>query len=388
MKTELDAGPKLASKQLLQLSFWGGIATIVWILVMSLWFDTQARETWLNGRRFTANLMAEGISGAIQNNLVSRNYAEMEGHLKQAVSDSRVKSALVTDIKGKVLSHVVRDEATQETRVYYSTPSFTPPDQTRLLQEYGTTVVHWMRVDNGVPLGWLRLEILATKSDQALVDLRQRFILVFGVASLILLGLLLIVTSRAHHLMRINESSILERQAFLEGVAYRDSLTQLPNRHMLLERLGQDIARCNRQQEKLLVCFLDLDGFKDVNDAHGHDAGDEVLREVAQRLKRHVRENDTVARLGGDEFVLVMGGMDVLERCDAVLQRILDTICEPISVAQHKHVQVSASMGVTVYPDDNNVPSILLEHADQAMYNSKRSGKNKWMLYEMGRNRE
>jgi len=101
MKTELDAGPKLASKQLLQLSFWGGIATIVWILVMSLWFDTQARETWLNGRRFTANLMAEGISGAIQNNLVSRNYAEMEGHLKQAVSDSRVKSALVTDNKGR-----------------------------------------------------------------------------------------------------------------------------------------------------------------------------------------------------------------------------------------------------------------------------------------------
>jgi diguanylate cyclase (GGDEF)-like protein len=388
MKTELDASPKLASKQLLQLSFWGGIATIVWILVMSLWFDAQARETWLNGRRFTANLMAEGISGAIQNNLVSRNYAEMEGHLKQAVSDSRVKSALVTDIKGKVLSHVVRDEATQETLVFYSTPSFTPPDQTRLLQEYGTTVVQWMRVDNGVPLGWLRLEILATKSDQALVDLRQRFIVVFGIASLILLGLLLIVTSRAHYLIRINESSILEKQAFLEGVAYRDSLTQLPNRHMLLERLGQDIARCNRQQEKLLVCFLDLDGFKNVNDAHGHDAGDEVLREVAQRLKRHVRENDTVARLGGDEFVLVMGGIDILDRCDAVLQRILDTICEPISVAQHKQVQVSASMGVTVYPDDNSVASILLEHADQAMYNSKRSGKNKSMLYEIERNRE
>lgn len=374
--------PQLPSRQLLRLSFWGGIVTVVWILCMMVWFDAQARDIWLEGRRFTANLMAEGLSNATQNNLTSRNYAELEEHLKQAVSDSRVKSVLVADPRGKVLSYVVRDDITQKIQVRYLTPSVTPPTQPRVLEEYGTTFVQWMRVDSGVPLGWLRLEILATKADQALVDLRQRFILVFGTASLFLLGLLLLVTRRTHQLIRVRESSFLEKQEFLEGVAYRDSLTLLPNRHMLLERLNQDIAGCNRYHEKLLVCFLDLDGFKDVNDTHGHDAGDGVLREVARRLKEQVRENDTVARLGGDEFVLVLTRVESLQQCVVVLQRILLAIGEPISVEHDQAVQVSASMGVTVYPTDDSAPGILLEHADQAMYNAKRSGKNKWSLYK------
>lgn len=382
MKTEARRDAQLPSRQLLQLSFWGGIVTIVWILCMMLWFDAQARNIWQEGRRVAANLMAEGLSSATQNTLVSRNYAELEIHLKQAVSDARVKSVLVADTHGKVLSHVVRDAATQQIRVEYATPTIHPPQPSRWLQEDGTTFVQWVRVDSGVPLGWLQLEILATKEDQALVELRQRFILVFGAASLVLLGLLLIVTRRTHHLIRVRESTIMEKQEFLEGVAYRDSLTQLLNRHMLLERLSQDMATCRRRHEKLLVCFLDLDGFKDVNDTCGHDAGDEVLREVARRLKAHVRENDMVARLGGDEFVLVLTKVERLEPCVAVLQRILGAIGEPIAVEQRHTVQVSASMGVTVYPDDDSAPNILLEHADQAMYRAKRGGKNQWTFYE------
>lgn len=385
MKTDLRTDLQLSGRLLLQISVWGGIGTIVLIVCMSVWFDVQARQIWLDGRRFTAQLMAQGLSTATHNNLASRNYAELEIHLKQAVSDSRVKSALVADVHGKVLSHVVRNEATQDIAVQYLSPSVTLPQEAQWLQESGTTFVQWMRIENGVQLGWLRLELLATQADQALVALRQRFILVFGLASLFLLGLLLVVTRRAQQMIRSREASILEKQEQLEEVAYHDSLTHLANRHQLLERLTQEMAACNRHDERLLVCFLDLDGFKEVNDTHGHDAGDDVLRAVAQRLKENVRENDTVARLGGDEFVLVLTRMNDPAHCEQALQRILQVVGEPIVIGGSLTVQVSASMGVTIFPADDSAPGILLEHADRAMYSAKYSGKNKWLLYEVER---
>lgn len=372
---------QLPSKLLLQVSFWGGILTVAWILGIMVWFNVQAREIWMEGRHFTASLMAEGLSNAVQNDMVSRNYAELEGHLRQAVSDSRVKSVLLTDTNGQVLSHVERDDASQAIQVKFETQPLSLPAQPNYLQEDENMFIQWARLDNGVPLGWLRLEMLATKTDQALSELRLRFLMVFGVASLVLLALLLMVTRRAHQLIRQRESTFLENQEYLEGVAYRDSLTQLPNRHALLERMDKAIARCVRQGESMLVCFLDLDGFKHVNDTLGHDAGDEVLREVARRLTLHVRDNDTVARLGGDEFVLVLTRIEGLDQCQGILQRILNALSQPIAVMQTQ-VRISASMGVTIYPGDDTSANVLLEHADQAMYKAKRDGKNKWMLYE------
>ena len=382
MPLDMRASHDLPSKQMLQLSLWGGIVTLVWILCILAWFKLQAEDIWFNERRESANLMSDSLSRAIQNNLASRNYAELEDHLMLAVSDMRVQSALVADTHGKVLSHVVHDETHQTVKALYSSAPVSPPDQARLLLQSGTTFVQWTRVGNGGPLGWLRLEILATKADQALVELRQRFLLVFGSASFVLLGLLLFVTRRTHQLIRLRESTLLENQELLEEVAYRDSLTQLANRHMLLERLEQEIAGCDRHQEQLMVCFLDLDGFKEINDIHGHDAGDEVLREVARRLTQHVRENDIVARLGGDEFVLVLTRIDDLTQATEVLPRILKAISEPIVVQGTQCVHVSASLGATAYPDDNSSPGVLIEHADHAMYQAKRNGKNKWWRYE------
>lgn len=382
MPIDMRTSHDLPSKQMLQLSLWGGIVTLVWILCIIAWFKVQAEDIWFNERRESVELMADGLSRAIQNNLASRNYAELENHLVLAVSDPRVKSALVSDTRGKVLSHVVRDEPTQNVKTLYSSATVSLPDQAKLLLQSGTTFVKWTQVENGGPLGWLRLEILATKADQALVNLRQRFMLVFGSASFVLLGLLLFVTRRTHLLIRHRESRLLENQELLEEVAYRDSLTQLANRHMLLERLEQEISGCDRHHERLVVCFLDLDGFKEINDVHGHDAGDEVLREVARRLTLHVRENDIVARLGGDEFVLVLTRIDHLTQAIEVLPRILRAISEPIVVQGTQRVQVSASLGATAYPNDESAPGILIEHADHAMYQAKRNGKNKWCWYE------
>jgi diguanylate cyclase (GGDEF)-like protein len=127
---------------------------------------------------------------------------------------------------------------------------------------------------------------------------------------------------------------------------------------------------------------MDLDGFKDVNDNHGHEVGDQVLREVGHRLHMCVRKNDTVARLGGDEFVILLTEVSDAAACQDVLERMLSAIRQPIQIMTNVTAKVSTSIGITTYPTDNSPPSVLLEHADQAMYRAKRSGKNRWAFYE------
>jgi diguanylate cyclase (GGDEF)-like protein len=168
----------------------------------------------------------------------------------------------------------------------------------------------------------------------------------------------------------------------LERVAHHDSLTGLPNRHLLLDRLGQAMAFSRRNQKGFAVCFVDLDGFKPINDNYGHEAGDYVLKEVGRRLNQTIRENDTVARLGGDEFVVMLVDIEERSDCKITLGRILTAIKNPIKLPQGIEVSVSLSMGVTVYPEDPGSPSELIEHSDQAMYLAKRSNPGGYTFYQ------
>lgn len=172
-----------------------------------------------------------------------------------------------------------------------------------------------------------------------------------------------------------------ERQQYLEGLAFYDPLTHLPNRRMLSDRLQHAIAMCNRARDKLAVCYLDLDGFKPVNDTLGHDAGDEVLIAVAERLSRVTRAEDTVARLGGDEFVVLLGGLKGYEECVDTLTRILDALAVP-HYLQEQSFNVSASIGVTLYPDDHDDADTLIRHADQAMYLAKQRGRSQFHFFD------
>jgi diguanylate cyclase (GGDEF)-like protein len=131
----------------------------------------------------------------------------------------------------------------------------------------------------------------------------------------------------------------------------------------------------------MAVGYLDLDGFKPINDRFGHQAGDRLLVEIAQRLKAALRGTDTVARLGGDEFVFLLLGVEKVEECAATLNRILETITRPVAIDRHS-VSISASIGVTLYPVDNNDADTLLRHADQAMYEAKQAGRNRYHLYD------
>lgn len=172
-----------------------------------------------------------------------------------------------------------------------------------------------------------------------------------------------------------------EQEKQLTQMAYYDALTGLPNRVLLSDRLSQGLSQSRRTGTKLAVCYLDLDGFKPVNDTYGHETGDQLLIEMAQRLKGGMRGGDTVARLGGDEFVMLLLGLDGEAECEQAVQRILESVILPISV-EDKQLSVSASIGVTLFPQDDSDPDTLLRHADQAMYQAKQAGKNRHYLFD------
>ena len=176
-------------------------------------------------------------------------------------------------------------------------------------------------------------------------------------------------------------TTIKLHEAELSHVAHFDSLTNIPNRVLLADRMRQSIAKTSREQNMMAVCYLDLDGFKPINDTLGHEVGDEVLIEIAKRIGNTIRGGDTVARLGGDEFVVLLLGLEKGEECVATLERLLASISQPIKVI-NKLCSVSASVGVSIYPLDDEDSDTLMRHADQAMYVAKQTGKNRFHIYD------
>lgn len=161
----------------------------------------------------------------------------------------------------------------------------------------------------------------------------------------------------------------------IRHLAFHDALTDLPNRTLLMERIGQKLINSNREECNLALMFLDLDGFKLINDEYGHNVGDELLKEVAKKLLALVRNSDTVARVGGDEFIFILNNPRGKEEVIDVAKRIISSINEPIETLGHL-LQVGTSIGVAMFPDDGHTSVDLIRNADTAMYAAKASGKN------------
>lgn len=177
-------------------------------------------------------------------------------------------------------------------------------------------------------------------------------------------------------------TSIKEYQDQLEHIAHFDALTNLPNRVLLSDRLHQGMAQVTRSGKKLAVVFLDLDGFKSINDHYGHDSGDELLKVLSQRMKNCLRSMDTLARIGGDEFVAVLLDLPDIKASESTLTRLLSVASDPVFFGENT-VQVSASIGVTFYPQDDNLDADQLQRqADQAMYQAKLAGKNRYHVFD------
>lgn len=191
-----------------------------------------------------------------------------------------------------------------------------------------------------------------------------------------------------HYIAVFTDISDLKRQQQkIERLAHYDTLTGLPNRVLLADRLHMALAQARREHTQLAIAYLDLDGFKPVNDTYGHNVGDALLTRIARRLTAVLRETDTVARLGGDEFVMVLGGSANRQDYLETLERVRLQLAEPCQLAE-VCVSLSASIGVTFFPDDDADADALLRHADQAMYRAKQAGRNRYHVFEIHEERE
>ena len=178
----------------------------------------------------------------------------------------------------------------------------------------------------------------------------------------------------------------MERQRATQRItqlAHYDHLTGLANRGLFYERLNCAVARCHRNDTAIALMFLDLDHFKDINDTLGHDCGDSLLKTVAARIKKCIREIDTGVRLGGDEFAVLLEQIVSIEDVASVAQRILHLLAQPVIIKQHQ-LHVTGSLGITIYPWDSANPQELLSHADAAMYRAKAQGGNTHQFYTAG----
>jgi diguanylate cyclase (GGDEF)-like protein/PAS domain S-box-containing protein len=173
-----------------------------------------------------------------------------------------------------------------------------------------------------------------------------------------------------------------QQQEELKLLAHYDVLTKLPNRILFTDRFQQAVAHSKRSRSLLAVCFLDLDDFKPINDNFGHEVGDQLLIEVAQRITACISEEDTVSRLGGDEFSLLLGSTLSYEHCQQTMERVHHSLAKPYWINGVSH-RVTASSGITLYPLDEGDVDTLLRHADQAMYLAKQAGRNRYQLFNV-----
>ena len=176
---------------------------------------------------------------------------------------------------------------------------------------------------------------------------------------------------------------ISERKAaaqHIQHMAHYDMLTDLPNRSLLSDRLQQSINVCKRERKILAIMFLDLDMFKNINDQHGHDMGDLLLKEVAIRIQHCLRESDTAARVGGDEFVILLPAIESEQTAFMVAEKICIALKESFEIKGHS-LRISTSIGISIYPDHGNEEKVLLKNADTAMYLAKQKGRNTAIIF-------
>ena len=163
---------------------------------------------------------------------------------------------------------------------------------------------------------------------------------------------------------RVNEAKRLEH------LAYYDYLTQIPNRYLLFNRLEHLILQSERSKSIFALLYIDLDKFKVINDTKGHTFGDKVLREVADRLKKSIRNSDTVARIGGDEFIVLLENISNKDDVPIMVETLINSLNSPIDISGEK-LEISCSVGVSIYPDEGTTADALIAVADKAMYNVK-----------------
>ena len=368
---------RIASTRLLLpviLTAFGGIVLLVGS--GALWFIQRSSDLVRVNQLRYGQLITEGLANAVATELVRRDYGALEGRLLQTAADPSVISALVIDAQGQVLGYVLGRSVNTPPRPAFDLQTVLPPSDQQMFEEVRPNVFSaWHVVAVGINVGWVRVEFSADSYAPDMDKIKQEvwgLALAVTVAGVFLLGAAMF---RSSQLLYQHDVEVEQQKHLLENKANYDALTHLPNRSLLLDRLTQAIARNGRSQRLLVVCFVDLDEFKPINDTYGHEAGDRVLIEVARRFQATVRGDDTVARLGGDEFVVLLGEMENADEAELTVGRLLLSLSEPL-IFEGNRIDLQASIGYALFPEHSRDGDGLLHQADQAMYQAKQSGRN------------
>jgi diguanylate cyclase (GGDEF)-like protein/PAS domain S-box-containing protein len=255
---------------------------------------------------------------------------------------------------------------------------FLPESRDRITGALDQAINHGVGYD-------LELETLTTKGRK--IDVRTTCnVTQKDGAAVRLTGIFQDISEQKTAQRKLEQSNIKLEKAntALQFSAHYDALTELPNRILLSDRMQQAMTRSLRSNQSVAIAFIDLDGFKTVNDSHGHSIGDQFLRQIASHIKLSLREGDTLARIGGDEFVAVLGELNEDSDSHVILNRMLEAAATEI-VIDGNPLKVSASIGVTFFPQNNSSPDQLLRHADHAMYKAKQLGKGCWHIFDVER---
>ena len=336
----------------------------------------ELRITSKGGAPFWVNLVALAVPAAdgsrvlrmVVNDITERKQADDKLQLAASVFSQTNEGIMVTDVQGNILE--VNDAFTHITgyaraEVLGRNPRLLgsgrqSPVVYASLWDQLKKVGHWQgELWNRRKDGEVYAELLSISALRDAQGVVQRYVAMFS---------------------DISESKSHQQQ--LEHMAYYDVLTGLPNRVLKTDRLQQAMALARRSGQLLAVVYIDLDGFKAINDSHGHSAGDQMLIAVAKHMQAALREGDTLARVGGDEFAAVLLDLESTAACVPLLERLLDAVALPLQLGDQT-LQVSASLGVTFYPQTQEIEADqLLRQADQAMYQAKQAGKDRYQVFD------
>lgn len=376
--------PNLSSNYVVETAAWLASVTLLMILTGAFWVYYESKIILSEQQQQARSQLAQGIGIAMTEGLAVKDFGLLESRLVQALSNPSLESALVVDPNGLALARVeLNDKGVPEP--VFDTKSISLPDTTKTalaFEELGIDgrVIAWQPISAGSLLGWLSLQFAYDETELILAELGRKAFFLTLTITLVMLALFGLILRRAHGVIIQNEIQLRRANQSLKDAAEHDPLTRLPNRAALMNMLQTWLDEASRQKLGMAVVFLDLDGFKPLNDNHGHRFGDKVLVWVAQALKQATRQEDFIARYGGDEFVILVHEVSNMDEIEPLLRRVLSRLTQRFEI-DGIEAGLGSSLGVAVYPLHGRSPNELLIKADQAMYEAKAAGGNQWAVW-------
>ncbi len=380
MASEQDHGHGRSRKAFLLATVALGLGGFALTLGALLWFDMHYRTLLVRSEEQLVRALAEDASLLSGPPLISRDLDGLVFSLRMLLERTQISDVMVIDSDDHIVAHLARSGPGGSIAESLDGTTSTPPTVARMDRTAEGDLVRWLPVPGAGSLGWVRVEVPPIATRGSLDAIRDQTVVAAVFGGLALLLLTVLSMTGAYRVVERRESGLVAECDELHHAVQHDRLTGLFNRSGLLERLERALASRRAEDHRLALCFLDLDGFKAVNDRYGHEMGDLLLVEVARRLSACVRRTDMVARLGGDEFVLLLEGESRPGELLAIIERVIARVSQRVPAAG-KPLRVGVSIGVAVRQPGDDSADLMLKYADEAMYEAKRGGRNRWVLH-------